>query len=120
MKITKNSLLILGFVFSMAILMAAGADDEDPKGKVLFAKKYKCIECHDLKSAKIEATTKSEKEKGPDLSGYSSDNEIAELAAFVRKEADLDGKAHKKEFKGTDEELQAIVDWLGSLEAIKR
>ena len=24
---------------------------------------------------------------------------------------------HKKDFKGTDEELQAILDWLGSLEA---
>ena len=120
MKITKSSLLILGFVFfSVVLLMSAGADNADPKGKVLFGEKYKCNVCHDVKSAKIEATTKSEKMKGPDLSGYSLDTEFAELAAFVRKEADLDGESHKKPFKGTDEELQTILDWLGSLEAQK-
>ena len=54
---------------------------------------------------------------GPDLSGYTSDKDISEIAAYARKEAEIDGKQHKKEFKGTDEELQAIVDWLGSLEA---
>ncbi len=31
----------------------------------------------------------------------------------------FDTKSHSKPFKGTDEELQAIVDWLGSLEAQK-
>ncbi len=42
---------------------------------------------------------------------------IAKLAAYVRKEGELDDKTHKKPFKGTGEELQVIVDWLGSLEA---
>jgi len=119
MKITKGALLIFGFVFCVALLMAAGAEDEDPQGKVLFVEKYKCNLCHDVMSAKIETTTKSETMKGPDLSGYSSKYKFPELAAFVRKEADLDGDSHKKPFKGTDEELQAIVDWLGSLEAQK-
>jgi hypothetical protein len=119
MKITKSSLFIFGFVFCAVLLMTAQTKDEDPKGKVLFVETHKCNLCHDVISAKIEATTKSETMKGPDLSGYSSKYKFAELAAFVRKEADLDGESHKKPFKGTDEELQAIVDWLGSLEAKK-
>ncbi len=40
MKITKYSLLILGFVFSVAFLIAARAEDEDPMGNV----------CHDVMS----------------------------------------------------------------------
>ena len=30
----------------------------------------------------------------------------------MKREIDKDGKEHKKEFKGSDEELQALVDWL--------
>ena len=32
------------------------------------------------------------------------------------KEHDKDGKKHMDEFMGTDEELQIILDWLGTLE----
>ena len=72
--------------------------------------------CHAAPAAGIEAKTKSEKMQGPDLGGkFKAD--FAAIAAYVRKTGELDGKSHKKEFKGTDEELQAIIDWLGSLEA---
>ena len=53
---------------------------------------------------------------GGDLGGK-LEAEFEELAAYLRKEGELDGKTHKKGFKGTDEELQTILDWLGSLEA---
>ena len=52
--------------------------------------------------------------KGADLGGpIEADFEV--IAAFVRKQGELDGKSHKKEFKGTDEELQTILDWLTEL-----
>ena len=87
-----------------------------PTGQALFTDTHKCNMCHAVPAAGIEAKTKSEKMKGGDLGGK-IEAEFAEIAAYVRKEGELDGKTHKKPFKGTDEELKAIIDWLGSLEA---
>jgi mono/diheme cytochrome c family protein len=75
-----------------------------------------CATCHSVASADIEAKTTSEKMRGPDVGGLKSDN-VEELVQYIRKEVERDGKSHMKGFKGTDEELQAIIDWLGSLEA---
>lgn len=41
------------------------------------------------------------------------------MAAFARVESDLDGKKDLSTFRVSDEELQSILDWLGSLEAQK-
>lgn len=100
-------------ILALAAPAATLADEGDPKE--LFVETHKCNMCHGVAAEGVEAKTKSDKMKGPDLSGYKSDKELAELAAFMRKEKE--GDQHKKGFKGTDEELQAIVDWLGSLEA---
>ena len=94
----------------------ATADGEEAAGRALFVDTHKCSMCHAVPAAGIEAKTKSASMKGADLGGK-LEVEIEKLAAYLRKEAELDGKAHKKAFKGTDEELQAILDWLGSLEA---
>ncbi len=101
------------FTGSLAAEEAAALD-----GKALFTDVHKCNMCHAVPAADIAAKTKSEKMKGADLGGK-IEGELAEIAAYVRKKGELDGKTHKKPFKGTDEELQAIVDWLGSLEAQK-
>lgn len=106
-----SPILLLGLV---AVVPPATAEELD--GKTLFVETHKCSMCHTVPAAEIEATTKSDKMKGPELGG-TIDVDFAEIASFVRREADLDGKKHTKPFKGTDEELQAIVDWLGTLEA---
>ena len=77
---------------------------------------HKCHTCHSVLAAKIESKVKKGLMKGPDLGGK-VEGDFETIAGYVRKEAELDGKNHKKEFKGTDEELQTILDWLGSLEA---
>ena len=107
------SVLCLGLVLSFADT-ANGGD----KGREIF-QKQKCNTCHTVKAAGIEAKTTSDRMKGPELSGYELDVKFADLAAFLRKEGEMDGTdgKHKAEFKGTDEELQTIIDWLGSLEA---
>ena len=108
--------LVLGAGLSMGAGTAAGDEGEVPAGQALFVDTHKCNMCHAVPAAGIEAKTKSESMKGADLGGQ-VDVELATLAAFLRKETERDGKEHKKEFKGTDEELQSILDWLGSLEA---
>jgi mono/diheme cytochrome c family protein len=107
----------LALIVLVALSGGAGvatAEDEMP-GKALFVETHKCSMCHAVPAAGIEAKTKSESMKGSPLGGK-IEGEFADVAAYVRKEAELDGKEHKKPFKGTDEELQAIIDWLGTLE----
>ncbi len=114
-----------GLVISLGILVAfagllfsaggAGLQAEEKDGKAVF-EAQKCNMCHAVPAVGIESKTSSEKMKGPDLGGK-IEVDFATIAAYIRKAGELDGKQHKKEFKGTDEELQAIIDWLGSLEA---
>lgn len=83
---------------------------DEPAGKKLFLGQ-KCETCHAVGGAGIAATTKAEKLKGPDLSGFVPKDPAA-LEAFLRMKGDLAGKKHKKEFKGSEAELKAILDWL--------
>lgn len=102
----------------VAWVAPATAVAEELDGKALFVETHKCNMCHGVPAAEIESKTKSESMKGADLGGK-IEAEFDKLAAFMRNEAELDGAKHKKPFKGSDEELQAIVDWLGSLEPPK-
>lgn len=82
----------------------------EPAGKNLFLAQ-KCDMCHGVSGAGIAATTKSEKLKGPDLSAFVPKDPAA-FEAFLRLQGELAGKKHKKEFKGSEAELKAILDWL--------
>ena len=105
------TLLSVSFVLILfAILFNASAFD-DPDGKEVF-EDQKCNLCHDVSTVGIKAITKSEKLKGPDLVNLADSYEADWIVKYVKKEADKEGKTHTKPFKGTDEELQALVDWL--------
>ena len=75
----------------------------------------KCNMCHAVSSVGIEAKVKSEKMKGPDLVGVKAESDW--LAQYLRKKADKDGKPHKNEFKGTDEELALLIGWVKEQQA---
>jgi len=72
----------------------------------------KCNLCHSVESAGIASKTQSEKMRGPDLTGVTTRREPDWIAKFVRKKVDIEGQLHKKEFTGTDEELNALTAWL--------
>lgn len=105
------TVLMLAIVYSgpgAAPAAAQGAKVLD--GKQIFLAQ-KCNLCHSVSPAGIEATTKSEKMKGPDLVGLSkTDAKI--LNGYLRKTADIKGKKHVKQFTGSDEELGALIAWL--------
>lgn len=86
-------------------------------GKRLFTSVHSCDECHGAQSAGVKIRTNKRNNMASDLSGYKMDESFSEVAAYVRKACEFDGRIDKKPFKGTDEELQSIIDWLGSLEA---
>lgn len=69
-----------------------------------------CVECHAVAAAGIEAKGKA-RAQGPDLSGLAARYRAASLATYLKRDQTVPGwGAHG--FKGTDEELQALVDWL--------
>ena len=115
MSLAAATVLVAALI-AASLLAPSAATAEELDGKALFTETHKCNMCHAVPAAEIEAKTKSEKMKGADLGGK-IESDFEAIAAYVRKAGELDGKSHKKEFKGTDEELQAIIDWLGSLEA---
>lgn len=105
---TRTALLALLAAAAAITLAAAPAEAAD--GKAVFLAE-KCNLCHAVSSAGIEATTKSEAMKGPDLS-TTGPHDAAALAKYLKQEEAVDGKKHKKGFKGTDEDLQALIAWL--------
>lgn len=111
----------IGFIILCFILVSASSfsvSQNTKDGKKLFTSIHQCNECHAASAEQIFAETHNSKDFGSDLSGFKTENGNM-LASFLRKKTAMNGSRHKKEFKGTDEELKAIIDWLGSLEAQK-
>lgn len=102
-------ILVVGMLTSPTQMSAEGTDE----AKELFVETYRCVKCHGVAAEGLEAT--SEKMESTDLSGYSTDD-VETLARFIRKEEDRGDVKHKKTFDGTDEELEAILAWLATLE----
>ena len=119
-------LLLVGVIATAGTALATSMDGPDPApiavavaaeedagldGKKIFMAE-KCNLCHSVSSADIEATTKSEKVRGPDLTGVAERHESDFIVDYLRQDVELDGKKHKKAFKGSDEEIGALIDWL--------
>ena len=97
-------------VVLLAVLYSGPASGQAKlDGKALFLAQ-KCNMCHSVSTAGIEATTKSEKMKGPDLVNVKTEAKV--LGDYLRKKADLKGKKHSKAFTGSDEELGAMLAWI--------
>ena len=111
MKIRTTLTMALTLLALGAIFLVAPVAAEEGDGKAVF-EAQKCNLCHSVSSAGIEATTKSEKLKGPDLTGVGDRHDAEWIAKYLKKEVDMDGKKHTKPFSGSDEELKALVDWL--------
>lgn len=101
-------------VVSQGHLLSPDEGSGAPHGKDLFIA-MKCNMCHSIESQDVEAKTKSEKMKGPDLSNIGSEKDAKFITGWLKKEIEVDGKTHKGSFKGTDDELKELVDWLGTL-----
>ena len=108
--------LLFATLFAVAVLSAglavpATAAADAPDGKAIFLAQ-KCNVCHSVSAAGIERTIKSAKVAGPDLTTATAKHDKAFLEKFLMKQEMLDGKKHGKEWKGTPQELDAVIDWL--------
>jgi len=109
----KNILIYLGLVITIVALYGFAftiADEKSDDGKKLFVDN-KCNMCHTVTSAGIE----SKKSDAVDLSAVGKDKTVEFLTKYLKKEAKLNDKDHKASFKGTDEELTKLVEWLSTL-----
>ena len=98
----------LAFMGVLGIASVAHAD-----GKALFLE-AKCNKCHSVDSQGIEQTKK--KQKGGDLSKVGNERDADWMTKFIKKEIkNEDDKKHKGKFKGSDEDLKAIVDGCATL-----
>lgn len=110
-----KTLAVAFSILFTGVLLATSYSGEAQAQKVLDGKQIflaqKCNLCHSVSPAGIEATTKSEKMKGPDLVGESK-RDAKLLNGYLRKTADINGKKHIKQFTGSDKEIGALIAWL--------
>ena len=97
------------FVLSAVFPSAPQASGEALDGKAVFLAE-KCNTCHGVPAAGIEAKVKSEKMKGPDLPACHTEGEW--MASYLRQEEVEGHPKHKQAFKGSDEELGAVIEWI--------
>jgi len=113
--ITLVAPLLLVAVTISSAAYAGPATGGSLDGKTIFLES-KCNLCHSVSSAGIEAKMQG-KMAGPDLTGVGERHEAALIGGFLRGDAEIGGKAHKKKFTGSDEELAALIDWLKAQKA---
>lgn len=109
----KNIIAYLSIIIAIVALYGFAftlSTNDDPAGKKLFVDN-KCNMCHTVKSAAIE----SKKSDATDLSNVGAEMKSEDIVKYLKKEMKLNGKDHKTAFKGSDEDLKKLVEWLSTL-----
>jgi len=102
--------LLIGF------MVVKAQQTEEPKGKLLF-KENKCITCHAVES---QGFVKKGKSSAPDLSDVGNSLKPEFMTKYLKKEEKLNDAKHMGNFKGSQDELKVLVDWLSSLKKSKK
>ncbi len=113
------AIALLAVLFSLPLIAlpgpARGEQGRDQAqahdGQAIFMAQS-CNLCHQVSTAGIEAATKSERMRGPDLVNVATAHDAAWIKSFLKKQTELDGAKHKKEFKGSDDELDTLASWI--------
>ncbi len=94
-----------------------------PAGQKIFTEN-KCTQCHSIDSLKIAKVKSADDEEvkdengkklePPDLSGIGKDHDAAWFTKWLKKEQEVDGHKHKKKFKGSEDELKTLTEWIVS------
>lgn len=109
----KNIIAYLGVIIVIVALYGFAftiSSNDDPQGKKIFVDQ-KCNMCHTVKSVGIE----SKKSDATDLSNVGAEMKSEDMIKYLKKEMKLNNKDHKTAFKGSDEDLKKLVEWLSTL-----
>ncbi|MCX7879946.1 MAG: hypothetical protein N2517_04730 [Ignavibacteria bacterium] len=105
-------LTIIGILFAFVFYyIQSQAQETDTKGKEIFIE-AKCNTCHALSSQQIEAKSKAQKDKAGDISEMKIEFETDFLIKYLKKEVEINKKKHPVAFKGSDEDLKILVDFI--------
>ncbi len=123
LKIALSS-LAAGLVLVALGATRSSADDAVSPGQKIFTEN-KCTQCHAIAALKILKVESDEKEAPedeggkkidpPDLGDAGKEHDAAFITKWLMKEEKIDGHKHKKKFKGSEEDLKVLADWLGTL-----
>ena len=112
MKSLSRIMVVVGIVLVGVVLLSPRGYTAGG-GKDIFLAKS-CNNCHSVTSQGIQK--KGEGETKPvDLSKAAVGHDVKWLTGWMNKEESLNGKKHRKTWKGTDDELASLVKWLASL-----
>jgi cytochrome c553 len=116
------------FAFLLILTGSSKAQEEATDGKGIFVAN-KCTACHAVKAAEIEMkkaeSEGEESEEGesedqaPDLSSVGNDHTAEWLMAYLTKKEAINGKKHMKKFKGNEDDLKVLAEWLATQKAAK-
>jgi cbb3-type cytochrome oxidase cytochrome c subunit len=109
----KNTFFFLLFISAIVALFAFAfsfSQSDDLDGQQIFMDS-KCTKCHLVESLEIT----SKKDDAKDLSNIGADHDAEFLKKYLVKEETLAKKKHKTKFKGSEAELDALVNWLLTL-----
>ena len=106
--------LHIAMVSALALGAATFAVSAEDAGKAAFLSNS-CNRCHAVKSQEIEATAKSKRVRGPDLSEVGESRDAEWLTKYIEKQIQANDKDHPVAWKGEDKDLEAMATWLASL-----
>ena len=109
----KNTFLFVLFISAIVVLFAFAfsfSQDQNLDDKHIFLDS-KCDKCHTVTSMEITSI----KDDATDLSNAGSTGDVQIIKSFLLKESKINEKEHKLKFKGTEAELDALVNWLLTL-----
>jgi cytochrome c553 len=107
MKKTALFFILTMFLFTSANIMAQG---KEHPGKKVFMD-AKCQTCHTVESENI--TSKSK--KATDLSNVGAVYRANFLEQFLVKKEKINKKVHPQAFKGSNEDLNQLAEWMQTL-----
>lgn len=107
-----NVVVVIGaLLFALPTALAQADPALIAKGEKLYAEK-KCAVCHVIKG---EGGTVSPMARGPELSTIGAKREAQWLKTYLKDPKAANPKSKMMALRGTDEELEALMAYLGSL-----
>jgi CxxC motif-containing protein (DUF1111 family) len=109
----KNTFFFILFISTIVALFAFAfsfSQEQNLDGKQIFIDS-KCNNCHTVTSMEIT----SKKDDATDLSNASSIGDATLIKSYLLKEAKINDQDHKLKFKGSEAELNALINWLLTL-----
>lgn len=110
-------ILALSTLIAWAVTLLSTPSHAAGDGKALFISN-KCNSCHTISAQGVQKIKSDEEETGkkpPDLSHVGKEKDAKWIKGYLMKTETLNGKKHKKAWKGSDADLTTLADWLATL-----